>query len=167
MIPAISLRLEFPRWDNLVTIPQGTLLIKGRHGHYHSIMDTLAEVPDRFGCYAWGVGEEIAYCGSFTGDHVRSGFKNNIQARVHNYWQSHSIGKRGNPNTNLMVFNGIKAALQHQAVHFWLIRFDSIHIGDESVSFKDYCQSPDLVLAVEELIIRIYKRRGECQWNRG
>ena len=161
-----SLIIREPRWDNLVALPKGTVLVKGLHGPNRQIMDALAEVPDRFGCYTWATREEVFYCGSFTQDYASGISKNNIQERVRNYLQNHRISPTGHKNTNLMVFENINAVLQNRGVDLRLLRFRCVRIGGEEIEFASYSSDPDLIRAVEQLIIAIYKERGHCSWNR-
>ena len=164
-----SLIIREPRWDNLVALPKGTVLIKGLHGPNRQIMDALAGVPNRFRCYTWATQEaqeEVFYCGSFTQDYASGISKNNIQERVRNYLQNHRISATGHKNTNLMVFENINAVLQTRGVDLRLLRFRSVRIGGREIDFASYSSDPDLIRAVEQLIIAIYKEHGQCSWNR-
>lgn len=162
----ISLTLSNHIWRPVFTIPKGTILQKGRHGLYHEITGAAETISERFGCYSWGSASTIYYCGSFAKNYSRGGFKTNLQGRVHNYLQNHRRKATGRINTNLMVFEKINDALQLNDVHLSLLTFDWLHIGDDRVDFATFSTDPDLVHAVEELLICAYRRQDQCQWNR-
>jgi hypothetical protein len=110
-VPDITLSVLDSAWTPVFTIPQGSVLLKGRPGLYHEITGAADAVSDRCGCYSWGSPEAIFYCGSFARDDLGGRFKSNLQARVHNYLQNHRTKHTGQKNTNLMVFENINEAL--------------------------------------------------------
>lgn len=162
----ISLTLSNHTWRPVFTIPKGAILEKGRHGLYHEITGAAGAISERFGCYSWGSPSTIYYCGSFAKDYSRGDFKTNLQGRVHNYLQNHRRKDTGRINTNLMVFEKINDALQLNDVHLSLLTFEWLQIGDDQVDFATFSTNPDLVHAVEQLLICSYRRQGQCQWNR-
>ena len=166
MIPLL-LRIRTPRWNDLYTIPVGTVLIKGRHGLYSEMVGAMASVELHFGCYSWASDPDtIHYCGSFSKDYAKDEFKTNLHGRMHNYLQNHRTYKSGVRNTNLMVFNNINSCISETEVRFQYLEFESVEIGNAVVSYDDYCQDPNLVKAVEQLLISSYRRLGQCEWNR-
>jgi hypothetical protein len=164
--PDLSLIIHNPAWISVFAIPQGAVLSKGRHGLYHEITRAAAAVSNRYGCYSWGSQSEIYYCGSFAQDYVRGGFKSNLHARVHNYLQNHRIKATGQKNTNLMVFEKINESLVKENIILSIFSFEEINFADGSYSFSQFCQDPDLVHTVEQLLISWYRKQGQCQWNR-
>ena len=161
-----SLIIREPRWNNIVTLPKGTALVKGVQGPNRQIMDALANVPERFGCYTWATQDEVLYCGSFTQDYANAISKNNFQERVRNYLQNHRVNATGHKNTNLMVFENINSVLQDRGVYLRLLRFRYVQMGAEEIDFASYSSDPDIIRAVEQLVIAIYKEQGQCSWNR-
>lgn len=161
-----SLILHQPQWQIVYTIPQGTVLEKGRHGLYHNITRAAASVGERFGCYSWRSDSIIFYCGSFAQDYRRGNFKTNLQGRIHNYLQNHGRKDAKRKNTNLRVFENINAALRQGNVLLCLFTFDSLQIGDNRVNFAAFSTDPDLVHVVEQVLICTYRRQGQCEWNR-
>jgi hypothetical protein len=65
-----------------------------------------------------------------------------------------------------MVFEKINDILQLNDVYLSLLTFDWLQLGDDWVDFATFSTDPDLVHAVEELLICTYRRQGQCQWNR-
>jgi len=161
-----SLSIQNAAWNPVFVIPKGSILLKGRHGLYHDITLAAAGIKDRFGCYSWGRGSEIYYCGSFAQDYVRGGFKSNLQARVHNYLQNHRIKATGQKNTNLMVFEKINETLLKDDVVLSVFTFRLLKFAGVSYSFSQYCEDPDLVHLVEQLLISFYRKLEQCHWNR-
>ena len=161
-----SLVLHQPQWRRVFTIPQGTVLQKGRHGLYHDIVKAAAAVSERFGCYSWGNERTVFYCGSFAQDYSRGNFNSNLHGRIHNYLQNHRVRETGQKNTNLMVFESINESLKRNDVLLRLLMFESLHVGDDRVDFATFSTDPDLVHAVEQLLICTHRRQGECEWNR-
>jgi hypothetical protein len=160
------LRITNSSWQSIYEIPQSTILLKGRHGLYHAMVEAAAQVLQRFGCYAWGTADCLFYVGSFSKDYKGGRHKSNLHGRIHNYLQNHRLKENGRMNTNLMVFGNINAALQAGAVSLYLFRFDFLEIGQEKVDYVEYANDPDLVRAVEQLLICSYKRNQQCVWNR-
>jgi len=137
MIPLV-LKLNSANWNNVYTIPKGTVLQKGRHGLYHEMVDAAALVSVRFGCYGWAIeSDTICYCGSFSKDYTKSEFKSNLHGRLHHYLQSHGSPKPERKNTNLMVFDNINTALRVAAVKFQHLEFESLEIGNDVSTYKD------------------------------
>ncbi len=162
-----SVSIQQPEWQTVFVIPKSTVLIKGRRNSlYKAITAAAAAVSLRFGCYSWGNTSQIFYCGSFAQDYARGGFKSNLQGRVHNYLQNHRLRDTGRKNTNLMVFENINSALKQDDVVLRLFTFETIQIASATVAFTTYASDPDLVHAVEQLLIATHRRQGECQWNR-
>ena len=163
-----SLVIHQADWQTVFEIPQGTTLQKGRHGVYHEIIEAAAPISARFGCYSWANNSSIFYCGSFAQDYARGNFKSNLQGRVHNYLQNH--GRKGTKrrNTNLMVFDKINERLKQSNVLLRLFTFESLDVGDDHVDFVTFSTKPEpeLVHAVEQLLISTYRRQEQCTWNR-
>jgi hypothetical protein len=166
MLPDLALVLNKPFWKNIFTIPQGSVLQKGRHGLYHEIVAAAAQVGARFGCYSWGSDSIIYYCGSFAQDYARGNFKSNLHGRIHNYLQNHRQKETGQKNTNLMIFENINTALNNGNVLLRHFYFDSLKVGGDLIEFNTFSNDPNLVHAVEQLLICSYRRQGQCQWNR-
>jgi len=164
---SINLSIENPEWTVVYSIPAGTVLEKGRRGLYHEMVGSAGLVSDRFGCYSWAASDgRVYYCGSFSKDYARGNFKSNLHGRLHNYLQNHREKDSGFKNTNLMVFEHVNSLLGSDRVSFQHLKFDSIAIGGESVSYSEYCEDSSLVKAVEQLLISSYRRIGQCEWNR-
>lgn len=153
-------------WETVYQIPQSTLLLKGRRGSYHAIVEAAAQVQERFGCYAWGTAECLFYIGSFSKDYKRGNHKSNLQGRVHNYLQNHRLKENGRKNTNLMVFENINTQLQSSRVSLYTFKFEYLEIGEERVDYSYYADNTELVRAVEQLLICSYRRNQQCTWNR-
>jgi hypothetical protein len=162
----ISLTLSNHTWRPVFAIPKDTILQKGRHGLYGDITKAAGAINERFGCYSWGSASKIYYCGSFAKDYARGGFKTNLQGRVHNYLQNHRRKASGRINTNLMVFEKINNALRLNDVYLSLLTFEWLQLGDDRVDYATFSTDPNLIHAVEELLICTYRRLGQCQWNR-
>ncbi|MCL4559893.1 MAG: hypothetical protein M1281_04655 [Chloroflexi bacterium] len=165
-IPDLSLTVHNPAWTPVFAIPQSTILLKGRHGLYPQIIQAAAAVNNRYGCYSWGSQSEVYYCGSFAQDYILGGFKSNLHARVHNYLQNHRINETGQKNTNLMVFEKINEALVKEDIILSVFSFEGINFTNGTYNFSQYCEDPDLVHTVEQLLISWYRKQGQCQWNR-
>ena len=122
----------------------------------------------RFGCYRWGIDPDtICYCGSFSKDYTKSKFRSNLHGRLHNYLQNHGSQESERKTTNLIVFDNVNVALQESAVQFQYLEFESLEIRNDVSTYQDYCQDPSLVKAVEQLLIALNRRIGQCEWNRG
>jgi len=117
-------------------------------------------------CYAWGTKNTIYYCGSVTRDYQGGDYNSNLHGRVHNYFQNHRKNPSGRMNTNLWVFENICKIIHIEDVYLFVLKFDLLKIGNEQVDYKQYTIDPDLVLAVEQLLIASYKRKSQCAWNR-
>lgn len=161
-----SLVIHQSQWRTIFTIPQGTTLQKGRHGVNRDITKAAASISEKFGCYSWGSDSVIFYCGSFAQDYARGNFKTNLQGRVHQYLQNHGRKGAKRRNTNLMVFDNINDILKQSNVLLRLFTFESLHIGDDHIDFVTFSMNPDLVHAVEQLLICTYRRQEQCKWNR-
>jgi hypothetical protein len=162
-----SLALQQLNWRTIYTIPQGTVIPKGRtNSTYKTITIAAGNIQERFGCYAWSDTVNIRYCESFADDYSGGRFDSNFQGRVHNYLQNHRISDAGHKNTNLMVFEKINASLQNNSVALYLLTFASLQIDNAIVSFSSFTNDSDLVQSVEQLLICIYRWYGQCQWNR-
>ena len=161
-----SVDIRQARWRTVFTFPVGTIVPKGRTNEwYKAITSAAGSVKERFGCYAWGDHAAIHYCGSFAQDYKR-GFDTNLQGRVHQYLQNHRMKANGEKNTNLQVFEHINSALKETAVSLYLLEFETLRIDEETVDFATYTTDPELVRTVEQLLTCIYRRRGQCSWNR-
>ncbi len=165
-LPDLTLIIHNPVWTPVFTIPKGTILPKGRHGLYPEITQAAAAVNFRYGCYSWGSQSEIYYCGSFAQDYVHGRFKSNLHARVHNYLQNHRTKETGQKNTNLMVFEKINEALVRENIILNVFSLEEINFYDRVYTFSQYCEDPDLVHTVEQLLISWYRKQGQSQWNR-
>jgi hypothetical protein len=165
-IPKLSLVINDPAWQVVFMIPQGTQLIKGRHGIYHEITNAAGTIKNRFICYAWGINDSINYCGSISQNYASGRYKSNLHGRIHNYLENHRRNENGRTNTNLMVFDNIRQILVDKDVYLYYLTFSWLNIGDEQVSYQNYSNDSDLIHAVEQLLIASYKRIGQCTWNR-
>lgn len=163
----LSIKLDKPRWQNIFTIPKGTVLEKGRRGLYRDITGAAGKVNERFGCYAWCGETAVYYCGSFAKDYAHGSHKSNMQGRVHNYLQNHRLQENGRKNTNLMVFDNINVSLKYESISFRQLQLNSLHIGSDVITFSEFSNNPDAVKAVEQLLICTFRRLGQCEWNRG
>jgi hypothetical protein len=162
----LSLAINEPFWQTVYEIHQSNFLLKGRHGSYHAIVEAAGNIKSRFGCYGWGTSENLFYIGSFSKDYTHGDHKSNFHGRIHNYLQNHRLKESGQKNTNLLVFENINHALLANNVILYILCFDSIQIGQEQIDYSCYAQSPELVRAVEQLLICSYKRNNQCSWNR-
>ncbi|MGH2522081.1 MAG: hypothetical protein ACRDH2_06215 [Anaerolineales bacterium] len=162
------LALHQPHWQTVFTIPKETVLQKGRrHGLYHDLTRAAQAIPEQFNCYTWGSETVVFYCGSFAHDYLRGGFKTNLQGRVHHYLQNHKRDARtGRANTNAMVFDNLSAALTHSDILLRVLRFESLQVADDTIDFATFSTDPVLVHTVEALLICLYRRQGQCEWNR-
>lgn len=162
-----SLDIQQPNWRTVYTFPQGAIVPKGRtNALYKGITTAAGKIKERYGCYAWGDNSVIFYCGSFADDYSGDRFQSNFQGRIHNYLQNHGVKATGRKNTNLFVFEHINSALTKIPLSLYLFEFNSMHIDDATVNFFSYTADSNLVRAVEQLLICIYRRRGQCLWNR-
>ena len=162
-----ALAIQQPNWRTIITIPQDTVIPKGKtNSVYKAITAAAGNIQERFGCYTWSDNANIYYCGSFARDYSGGKFDSNFQGRVHNYLQNHSISDTGFKNTNLMAFENINATLQNNPISLCLLTFASLQIDNATVSFSSFTTDSYLVHAVEQLLICIYRRYGQCQWNR-
>jgi hypothetical protein len=163
----LSIDVREPAWRIIHTIPQDTLIPKGRKNDtYRAITNEAGDIQERFGCYAWGTDSEIFYCGSFSADYSKKRFKSNFHGRVHNYLQNHRTKASGLKNTNLMVFDNINCLLKVSPVTLYLLKFSTLSIYGTLVDFPTYTNDSALVQAVEQLLICLYHRHSQCQWNR-
>lgn len=153
-------------WKPVFQIQKGTKLLKGRHGIYWDVRKACQQLTNRFGCYSWQSAGQVHYCGSFAKDNKEAEFESNLEGRVHNYFQNHRVNSNGRTNTNKHVFDLINTTLKTDSVQLAVLEFDSVELADEAVQFADYCTDPDLVKAVEALLICHYRRRNQCSWNR-
>ena len=163
----ISLKINNPSWKIIYEIPKSTLLIKGRHGLYHSIVEATAQIQQRFGCYAWGTAHNLNYIGSFSKDHKSGNYKSNLHGRIHNYLQNHRLKDNGRKNTNLMVFENINESLLANDITLYILKFDFLEVDHEIIDYSKYSEDAELVRAVEQLLICSYRRNQQCIWNRG
>jgi hypothetical protein len=162
-----ALALQQPTWRTIITIPRGTVIPKGRtNNNYKAITVAAGNIQERFGCYAWSDNANIFYIGSFADDYSGGRFDSNFQGRVHNYLQNHKISDTGFKNTNLRVFENINAALQITPISLCLLTFVGLQIDNATLSFSSFTADSDLVKSVEQLLKTIYRRHGQCQWNR-
>jgi hypothetical protein len=71
-------------------------------------------------------------------------------------------------NTNLMIFNQINDLLRHNPVSLQLLKCDAIEVSDKKrITYEEYTHNPDLVHAIEQLLIYSYRHQDQCVWNRG
>ena len=162
----ISLKVVGASWEIVYLIPKGTRLVKGRHGLYHEIVDAAGKISERFGCYSWGTPDKLFYIGSFSKDYKRGDHKSNLHGRIHNYLQNHREKDSGQKNTNLMVFDNLNQSLIVQDVMLSIYRFDHLELGVERIEYPNYTEKPEIVRALEQLLICLYKRDSQCIWNR-
>jgi hypothetical protein len=89
--------IQKPRWQPVVTIRQGTMLVKGRKNEwYRTVTEAAGQVSAPCGCYCWGTSNSIGYIGSFR-PYVRGKFANSLQGRVQNYPHYHWRRRRNRP----------------------------------------------------------------------
>ena len=69
-------------------------------------------------------------------------------------------------NANLNVFENICETIKENDVILSLLVFDHILLGNKLFSYQEYSYNPDLVRAVEQLLICYYKDASQCEWNR-
>ncbi len=162
----MKIELVNPIWFQVFRIPQGSRVVKGRHGVYGDLRSACRQIIDRFGCYSWQSNNEVHYCGSFAKDYARKEFKTNLEGRMHNYWQNHRIGKNGQMNTNKYVFDQIVTTIQKCTVDLNIVKFGSVMLENMEVCYSDYINNPVLVQAVEALLICHYRFAEQCTWNR-
>ncbi|MHB8087367.1 MAG: hypothetical protein ACYDH2_03875 [Anaerolineaceae bacterium] len=162
----ISLQLINPRWIPVFKIRNGVVLVKGRSATYREIRAAAALIHNRFICYSWGSSDEIFYCGSVARPYKNGGYKSSLEGRVHNYFCNHRKKENGRINTNLMVFNNINDKLIDCDITLSIFLFDYLVLGDHKITFEEYSSNPDLIHAVEQLLIATYKFQNQSPWNR-
>lgn len=161
-----AIEIQQPVWQPVVTISQGSELVKGRRNvWYRTITAAAAQASVSCGCYCWRSVDTVFYVGSFR-PYARKGFKTSLHARVHNYLQNHRVKNTGQVNTNLMVFDNLNLALQQSDVLLAHFTFDTVRVGDEVIEFDAFSADATVVHAVEELLICTYRYAGQCAWNR-
>lgn len=161
-----AIEIEQPKWQPVITIPQGTELSKGRRNDwYRNITDAASLVYAQNGCYCWYSDEIVLYVGSFR-PYSRNEFKSSLHGRIHNYLQNHRVNNTGRINTNLMVFNNINHQLKESDILLAHFTFDTMQIGQDSIDFNTFSVDGAFVHVVEELLICTYRRIGQCVWNR-
>ncbi|MHC1740319.1 MAG: hypothetical protein AB9897_04330 [Anaerolineaceae bacterium] len=161
-----SLQLVNESWEEVFFLEKGTDLTKNRTKTNHQLREKAAFVKDRFVCYRWTSHTDVFYCGSVSNDYRGHKYQSNLEGRLHNYLQTHQQRPNGRKNTNLMVFENVCSQLQIKSVVFSVLRFDRLILSGKAIPFEDYSQNPDLVHAVEQLLIATYKSIGQCGWNR-
>jgi len=157
----LSIELIDVKWQKIFTIPQGTVLQKGRKGpFYKELIDASCRINDRFGVYAWGKDEKnIYYCGSFSKDYTSGKFKSNFHGRIAQYMGNHD------GDTNKMVFDYINIALKSEDVNLFLLQYVSANLNG-SILLATGCQDAGLIKLIERLLIYTNKTKGQVQWNR-
>lgn len=162
----MKIELIKPGWQEVFGIVNGTVIIKGRHGVYWELREACKKVTYQFGCYSWQVSDQVQYCGSFSKDNSKEEFTTNLEGRVHSYWQTHRVKKTGMTNTNKHVFDHIQNSVKSSDVSLQILKFDELQLDSQSIDFNSYSTNPDLIKAVEQLVICYYRSQGQCTWNR-
>jgi hypothetical protein len=159
-----TIEVQHPIWQPVITIPQGSILAKGRRNDWYRTITTAAgNVIAPCGCYCWHTTDKVLYVGSFR---PYKNFKSSLHARVHNYLQNHGKAEKKKLNTNRMVFDNLNLILQQSEILFSYLTFESLRLGNDIINFETFSSDPTLVHAVEELLIATYRRAGQCEWNR-
>ena len=65
-----------------------------------------------------------------------------------------------------MVFEKINETLMNEDIILSVFSFEDLKFTNCGYSFSQYCEDPDLVHSVEQLLITYYRTLGQCQWNR-
>jgi hypothetical protein len=170
--PAMRVSLVLPAydWQLVHTLPKGTLLSeKGPGSARGRLLKTVSMVDVQFGCYSWQMRDKVLYCGYFTRDYMHQGrraYRSNLQGRVHQYLHNHSRSTKGEPRTNLRVYEQILFTLQIDSVALHLLYFDALQVAGREVPFAQFSGDASLVRTVEALLVHTYKQVRECAWNK-
>jgi len=163
-----ELEIEFlnPRWKHIYKVEKGAELVKGKSGQSGKILEAARGVTEQFGCYSWTANRAVMYCGSFS-EYSAKHFQTNFEGRIYQYLVNHKRDSTGSPmNTNAEVFDHINHALLESEIVLQVFLFERCRLGSESVDFSAYTTDPFLIRAVEKLLICLYRRRGQCKWNK-
>jgi len=164
--PELEIAFLKPRWKCVCRIEHGTNLTKGKSGRSGRILEAARGVVEQFGCYSWSANGAVMYCGSYS-EYDAKHFKSNLEGRIYQYLTNHKRDGAGLPkNTNAEVFDHINRALSECEVILQVFLFERCRLGSELVDFSSYATDPFLARAVEKLLICVYRRHGQCTWNK-
>jgi hypothetical protein len=65
-----------------------------------------------------------------------------------------------------MVFEKINETLPKADITISIYTFEKITFSGQLYTFEQFCQNPDLIHTVEQILIAWYRTQGQCQWNR-
>jgi hypothetical protein len=166
----VSLVLPAYDWQLVHTLPKATPLSEKGPGSARSLLlNAASKVDAQFGCYSWQANGKVMYCGSFDRDYMHQGrraYRSNLQGRVHQYLYNHSRSTKGEPRTNLRVFEQILLTLQTDSVALHLLAFEALQVAGHEVPFTEFSVDASLVRTVEALLVHTYKQVQECGWNK-
>ncbi len=162
----LSIHIENPEWNQVYVIPKGTTEEQLQGEVYKEIRKTAGAVNNHLACYSWGTKTEVKYCGSVARDYQHGGYKSSLEGRVHNYFKNHRQQENGRKNSNLNVFENICQTLQNEDVILSVLLFERVTLGDKVFTYQEYSENPELIQAVELLLVCYYKNIGQSPWNR-
>ena len=154
------------KWKSVFVIKSGSDSEYLQTEVYKEIRKAAGKINNRFLCYSWGSKSEVNYCGSVSRDYQYGSQKSNLEGRIRNYFRNHRQKENGRKNANLNVYEHIVSTLMESDVNLSILVFDEIRLGDKTFSYEEYSEKPELVQAVEQLIISSLYEIGLCQWNR-
>ena len=160
----LNLKIDDFKWKKVLEIKKQKHLQKGSNDFNKSLLAKADKIKNKFGCYCWSNSKVICYVGSFTKpySHIKS---SNLKGRLHQYLYNHPSNKNGTPMTNKKVFNKINETLRTSDVQLKILSFSNLVINSKNVCYEDFSSSPDLILAVEKLLIAKYRIKNQNLWN--
>lgn len=162
----LSIQIMNPNWRRIFTIKAGTNPDQLQGAVYSEIRESAGNTKNHFLCYSWGTEDEIMYCGSVARDYLHGSQKSNLEGRVRNYFKNHRQEANGRKNANLNVYQNIVETLHATDVHLSIFEFSELRLGEKKFSYSEFSEDPELVQAVEMLLICSYKHIGQSTWNR-
>ncbi len=162
----LSIQIIAPSWKPVYVIKAGTTDEELQTNLYKSIRDEVGNIKNHFLCYSWSTVTEVKYCGSIARDYRHEGYKSNLEGRVHNYFKNHRQEPNGRKNANLNVYENIRITLKESDVILSILVFEKIVLGKKSFTYNEYSEIPEIIQAVEQLLICYYKDLDQSPWNR-
>jgi len=162
----ISIQIKNALWKQVSAIPKGTTPDQLQDRVYKEIRREAGMIDAHLVCYCWKTEEEVKYCGSVARDYQHGGYKSAFEGRVHNYFKNHRQQENGRTNSNLNVFENICQTLKESDVILSVLVFDMIQLGSKTYTYNEFSENPEMIQAVEQLLICYYKDLGQSAWNR-
>jgi hypothetical protein len=162
----LSIQIINSKWKRIFTIKAGTTPDQLQGEVYPDIRKSAGNIKNHFLCYSWGTEDEIKYCGSVARDYTHGSQKSNLEGRIRNYFRNHRQESNGRKNANLNVYQNIIETLKVTDIYLSIFEFTEIRLGEKRFSYSEYSEDPELVQAVEQLLICSYKHIGQSPWNR-